>query len=427
MMEKPLRVALFSGNYNYTVDGPALTLNRLVKFLEHQGIEVLVFSPTVKNPPFKHSGTLISAPSVPFPTRREYRMALGLPRAARARLKAFRPTLFHLSAPDFLGYAALRLARRWHIPAVASFHTRFDSYVPYYGGLWLKKAIMMHLHHFYRQCAQVYVPSESMLEVLRKEDMARDLRIWSRGVDCSLFNPDKRDLAWRRSLGIGDDEVVISFVGRLVMEKGLDSFARALGHLSERGINHRVLVVGDGPEHAWLEERLPAAVFTGFLSGQALARAYASSDIFFNPSVTETFGNVTLEAMAAGVPALCADATGSCSLVTPKVTGFLVPPENETGYVDALAKLVCDASLRKAMGEAGRRRSRDYDWDTVMQGLLANYRDALYLPEAAPALPPAPAPTPLAATTKAAQSEIPLPPIAAISTGSLPDRPGQHL
>lgn len=422
-MENPLRVALFSGNYNYTVDGPALTLNRLVKFLEQQGIEVLVFSPTVKNPPFDPCGTLISVPSVPFPTRREYRMALGLPRAARARLEAFRPTLFHLAAPDFLGYAALRLARRWHIPAVASFHTRFDSYVPYYSGPWLKKAIMMHLRHFYRQCAQVYAPSASMLDILRKENMARDLRIWSRGVDCGLFNPDKRDLAWRRSLGIGDDEVVISFVGRLVMEKGLDSFARALECLSQRGIDHRVLVVGDGPRQAWLKEHLPAAVFTGFLSGQALARAYASSDIFFNPSVTETFGNVTLEAMAAGVPALCANATGSRSLVAQGVTGFLVPPENETSYVDALAKLVRDAALRKAMGAAGRRHSRDYEWDAVMQGLLANYRDALHLPKAAPTV----VPTSLATSAKTAQTEVPLPPIAAISTGSLPDRPGQHL
>lgn len=125
---RPRRIALFSGNYNYVMDGPVRALNKLVAFLERQGIEVLVFAPTAREAAFKHSGTLVSVPSVPIPGRSEYRVALGLPRSARRRLTAFRPDLIHVAAPDLLGWGALRWAKRHFVPAVASFHTRFDTY-----------------------------------------------------------------------------------------------------------------------------------------------------------------------------------------------------------------------------------------------------------------------------------------------------------
>jgi glycosyltransferase involved in cell wall biosynthesis len=377
MTDLPLRVALFSGNYNYVTDGAALALNQLVGYLERHGIESIVFSPTTDPPAFEPAGTLVSVPSIGFPGRSEYRVALGLPRAQRRRLRSFRPTLIHLSAPDLLGYAARNLARRWRVPLVASFHTRYDTYFRYYNMAWLEGIVTRYLRHFYRPCEHVYVPSESTAQVLRQEHMARDVRIWSRGVDPARFNPGRRDLEWRRSLGIGDDEVVVAFVGRLVLEKGIDTFARVVAGLRARGAAHRVLVVGEGPERARFAELVPEAVFAGYLDGDALARAYASSEIFLNPSVTETFGIVTLEAMAAGLPTVCADATGSQSLVVAGETGFLVPPRDDAAYVEAVGRLAGDAALRAAMGAAAQARSRLYTWDAVIGDLVAQYREVL--------------------------------------------------
>ncbi|MEQ9448118.1 MAG: glycosyltransferase, partial [Rhodospirillaceae bacterium] len=187
------------------------------------------------------------------------------------------------------------------------------------------------------------------------------------------FDPTKRSLEWRRTLGIDDNEIVVSFVGRIVMEKGLDRFVAALEELKRAGVEHRALVVGDGPAKAWLEQRLPDAVFTGYLDGAALACAYASADVFLNPSTTETFGNVTAEAMASGLPAVCADATGSRSLVVDGKTGFLVPADDTASYAAALARLITNGETRARMGDAARERSKFYDWDTVLRTVLQHY------------------------------------------------------
>ena len=372
-----LRVALFSGNYNYLRDGANQALNRLVDFLERHHIAVRVYSPTAAQPAFDYAGEVVSVPSIAIPRRREYRFALGLPRAVKEDLAAFRPNLFHLSAPDWLGYKALKLAQEWNVPAVASVHTRFETYARYYFGFgWLEKYMRQYLRTFYGQCAQIYAPSDSMVQVLRAEGMGGDIRIWSRGIDSGLFNSARRDQAWRGSLGFAPDDVIVAFVGRLVLEKGLGVFAEAVGRCQTRG-RVRVLVVGDGPERAWFAERLPDAVFTGFLGGEKLAQAYASADVFFNPSSTETFGNVTLEAMASGLPTICAKAPGSMSLVVHGGTGFLCESQGADEYAGYLTRLVDDAALRRELGAASRQRSLLYNWDRVLQDVLTNYRDVL--------------------------------------------------
>jgi len=312
-----------------------------------------------------------------LPGRSEYRLGLGLPKAVKKAVADFRPTLFHVSAPDISGYAALQLARSWKIPAVASFHTRFDTYLGYYGASWLQNAVTSYLRHFYNQCAHLYAPSDSMAAVLRQQDMCRDVRIWGRGIDCAAFDPAQRDLEWRRAQGITDDEIVIAFVGRVVMEKGLECFAQSVEALAARGILHRVMIVGEGPALEWFRARLPQAVIAGFLRDQSLSRAYASADIFFNPSTTETFGNVTAEAMASGVPAVCADATGSRSLVVDGVTGYLVTSNSSTAFASALARLIEDRDLRIAFGHAARHRAKTISWDLVLDGLFGHYIDAV--------------------------------------------------
>lgn len=372
-----LRVALFSGNYNYVRDGANQSLNRLVAFLERHGVPVRVYSPTIDPPAFPPTGTLISVPSVPVPRRPEYRIALGLPAKIRRDVEAFAPTLIHLSAPDLLGWGALALAERLRIPAVASFHTRFETYLRYYGLGWLEPFVIARLRRFYGRCQAVLAPSESMAAEIHAQRLSENVRIWSRGVDRALYNPDRRDLGWRRGLGIDDAEPVVAFVGRLVLEKGLEAFASTLDALRAQGVPHRALVVGDGPERAWMQQRLPSAVFAGFQTGEALARAYASSDIFLNPSVTETFGNVTLEAMASGVPAVCADATGARSLVRHGTTGFLVPPREPDGFVAPVRQLLTEPALRADMAAASVAASADFTWDAIMLGVVDAYRDAL--------------------------------------------------
>jgi len=379
-----LRVALFSGNYNYVVDGPVKALNRLVAHIEARGNQALVFAPTTKTPAFKHSGELVSVPSIALPgSRSEYRLALGLPNAARARLDAFRPTIVHVAAPDLLGLAALDYARARRIPAVASFHTRFDTYPRYYGLTFLERPITSYMRYFYARCARVYAPSQSMVEELKRDRIGADIRLWTRGVDHALFNPGRRDVEWRRSLGFNDEDVVIAFVGRLVLEKGIDVFAGAVTAAQRRSPAIRALIVGEGPARAHFAASLPGAVFTGHLDGEALARAYASADLFLNPSVTETFGNVTLEAMASGLPAIAARASGSRSLIADGETGVLIDDAQSVGdFSGALVALSEDGALRARMRAAALHAARAFNWDVILDRLLDDYRDVMNRSEA---------------------------------------------
>jgi glycosyltransferase involved in cell wall biosynthesis len=379
-----LRVALFSGNYNYVVDGPVKALNRLVAHIEARGDQALVFAPTTKTPAFKHSGELVSVPSIALPgSRSEYRLALGLPNAARARLDAFRPTIVHVAAPDLLGLAALDYARARRIPAVASFHTRFDTYPRYYGLTFLERPITSYMRYFYARCARVYAPSQSMVEELKRDRIGADIRLWTRGVDHALFNPGRRDVEWRRSLGFSDEDVVVAFVGRLVLEKGIDVFAGSVTTAQRRAPAIRALIVGEGPARAHFAASLPGAVFTGHLDGEALARAYASADLFLNPSVTETFGNVTLEAMASGLPAIAARASGSRSLIADGETGVLIDDAQSVGdFSGALVALSEDSALRARMRAASLQAARAFNWDAILDRLLEDYRDVMNRSEA---------------------------------------------
>lgn len=372
-----LRVALFTGNYNYIKDGVALTLNRLVAFLEKRGVPVLVFAPVAETPAFASVGELVPVPSFAIPTRKEYRIALGLPQAARQRLKDFRPTLFHIAVPDILGYQALKLSEAWKVPAVASYHTRYDTYLRFYGLGVFERLGQRYMRNFYNRVRRVYPPSPSMAEIIRAQGQSQNVEVWARGVDSELFSPAKRDMGWRRSLGIGDDEVVVSFAGRLVKEKNIAIYLRVMNLLTARGLAVRPLVIGDGPEMPMMRTGLKNGVFPGFLHGEELARAYASSDIFFFPSESETFGNVTLEAMASGLPAVNAVASGSTSLVTEGVTGHLVPARDEEGFAARLSRLVEDPALRQRMGAAARTEALSYSWDAILEGLVNSYCEVL--------------------------------------------------
>ncbi len=386
-----LRVALFSGNYNYVRDGANQALNRLVDYLLRQGARVRVYAPMVERAAFPPTGDLVGIPAVPIPTRSEYRFPLGLSRENRADLERFAPDVLHVSSPDVTAHSALRWAEARGLPVLASVHTRFETYPRYYGFAFAEPWLINLMRRFYNRCDALVAPSDSMAEVLRAQGMNGDIGIWSRGVDRTIFDPAARDLEWRRAQGIGDDEVAIGFLGRLVMEKGLDVFSDTIAALHARGVPHKVLVVGEGPAHGWFAERVPDAVFTGILTGADLGRAVASMDVLLNPSITETFGNVTLEAMASGVPVVAARATGSTSLVADGETGRLVEPGEVTSFAEAIAAYVADPGLRRAHGAAGEVRSRAYAWDAINRTVAEKYLSLVEARQRRPiAAPPRP-------------------------------------
>jgi glycosyltransferase involved in cell wall biosynthesis len=368
-----LRIALTSGNYNMVRDGPTQALNLLVGYLLAHGAKVRIFAPTVPNPQVEPTGDLISVPSIAIPGRNEYRVPFGLVGHARRAFEEFDANIVHVASPDRASRQAAKWARDRGVPVLASVHTRFETYPQYYHLDFLGPVVEAWLRKLYRKCDALVAPSEGMVDVLREQRMHRDIGIWSRGVDRERFNSGRRDLAWRRSLGIADRDVVLGFLGRLVMEKGIDAFADTVDELKRRGVKLKVLVLGDGPARGYFEERVPDAHFGGYLMGDDLCRAVASMDVFFNPSITETFGNVTLEAMASGLPVVAARATGATSLVVDGQTGRLVEPYDVTGYADAIGAYIAIAGLRAAHGAAGEARSGEFSWDAINRSMAHTY------------------------------------------------------
>ena len=373
----PLRIALVTGNFGYVHDGASQALNMLVSHLENSGHAVRIYSPGGELCRRSGPSTIVSVPSIRIPRRREYRLALGLPQAQRRDLLSFKPDVLHLSAPDPLGLAALRLARNERWPVVASLHTRFETYLEHYGLGWLRPWVERRLLDFYRRADLVLSPTRCLGELLAQQGMGSKVAVWSRGVDGIKFNPRNRDLSWRRGRGFQDEDIVLLFLGRLVREKGVDLFADTVKLLRQQGIRVRALVVGDGPERRCLTDRLPDAEYTGFLSGEELGRVVASADIFVNPSRSEAFGNVNLEAMAAGLAIVLADEGNSRELIEHERTGILCPAKSAEGYADAVRRLISDAALRRRLGVAARLASESYCWDRVLDEVILAYREAI--------------------------------------------------
>lgn len=356
-----------------TVDGANKALNRLVGYLLSQGAAVRVYSPTIANPEMEPIGDLVSVPSVAIPNRPEYRLPVSFSNRVRRDLEAFSPNVVHISSPDRVSRQAAAWARRRNLPVLCSVHTRFETYFRYYNLSFVEPLMVAWLRKLYRKCDALVAPSESFAQVLREQRMSYDIDIWSRGIDRTVFVPTRRDAAWRESLGIAADMPVIAFLGRLVMEKGLDVFADTIDLLKRRGVQHQVVVIGKGPAQGWFQSRSPGAKFVGFQAGTDLAKAIASCDMLLNPSVTEAFGNVTLEAMACKVPVVAARATGAASIVREGETGYLVEPGSISGFADRLQSYCEDLELRMRHGAASLVESQKYDWDAINQVVADTY------------------------------------------------------
>ncbi len=366
-----LRVAVVTGNFDTVVDGVSLTLQRQVEYLRSRGVPVRVYAadgPRV----ISHSHPLVNVPSVAVPGT-PYRLAFRHSSAARRDLRQFRPTLVHVATPDLLGWSVLRWASDRRIPVVATYFTHFSRYVKYYGLGRLEPLAWAFLRRFYCRCSEVHVPAASMVPELKSHGLPGPFVVSPFGVDLTHFSPANRSPEWRLAHGIAASDVVVVFVGRLVWEKNLELWANVIRRLEAGGVPHRSLVVGEGPAEAELRRRLPRTIFTGRLAQPELGTAMASSDLFFFPSESETFGCVTAEALASGLPAVVADATGSRDIVQHDVNGLICPRNDEAAFLGAVRRLLRESETRRRLGANGPARAADFAWEAVLPRLLTHF------------------------------------------------------
>jgi glycosyltransferase involved in cell wall biosynthesis len=372
-----MRIALFTGNYNYVREGANQALNRLVARGLEKGHEFRVYSPVTDTPAFEPAGDLVAVPSIALPVRNEFRLARGLPRQIREDVARFAPDLVHVSTPDILGTRAQTFAKRLGVPVVASFHTRFETYFEHYGLGWARPLAEAHLRRFYRRTDHVLAPTPAIAEEMKRLRGDDRVSLWSRGVDRELFAPERRDPPWRREQGWGDEDVVVLFFGRLVLEKGVRDYVAIVQRLRSRGVAVRPLVVGAGPAAAVFAE-LDDPVLTGHLDGPELARAVASADILIHPSRTEAFGNVVLEGMASGLAIVAADTDSSRGLIEHGQSGVLCT--DAEAFAAEIARLVADSKRRRELGAEARAASSHFSWNAASDSVLDAYRSLVSAP-----------------------------------------------
>jgi glycosyltransferase involved in cell wall biosynthesis len=368
-----MKIAYFSESLLPHVDGVSRTLAQLFEFLESRGVDFRVFSPFVPPPEISWASKVRRVPYVRVPVYRDYRMSVPIGHRISERLDEYGPDLLHVVSPTPVAVRAQKYGQRRGIPVVSSFHTHFVSYFRYYGVKSLERGGWAFMRWFYNRCDRVYAPTWSIVRELESHGI-RNVELWSRGIDASAFSPDHRDPALRERVGAGDGVPLLLLVSRLVKEKDLADLVEVERILRERGAPFRLALVGDGPMRAELETSLPDASFAGHQAGAALARWYASADVFVFPSTTETLGNVVLEALASGVPAVVVDRGGPQDLVEPGETGFVARSNDPVDIADRVESLLRDPPLRARMGEAARIAAAVRDWSAINGRLLVSYR-----------------------------------------------------
>ena len=348
-----MKVVYFTESLYPLVDGVSRTLARLFDTLLLDGIDFRIVSPFTPDAEVPWSDRVIPVPYIHFPPYPDYRVSRPGGAGLRARLADFAPDLVHVVSPTPMAVWAQGYARRSGIRSVASFHTHFVSYFRYYGVSLLEGAGWAGLRWFYRRSARVYAPTWTIVSELRQHQIEH-VDLWSRGIDLDHFGPRHRDLGLRDSVAGEPDTPVLLLVSRLVKEKDLADLIGIDRSLRRRGVPFRLALVGDGPMREKLREALPDATFAGHRAGVDLARWYASADVFVFPSTTDTLGNVVLEALASGLPAVVVDRGGPQDLVIEGETGYVAPANDIEAIADRLEPLLRDAGMRRTMGEAAR-------------------------------------------------------------------------
>ena len=368
-----MRIALFTETFLPKVDGIVTRLSHSVDHLQRLGDQVLVFSPDGGLREYK-GAKICGIPGFPLPLYPELKLALPRP-SMRQALEEFKPDLIHLVNPAVLGLGGLYYAKSLDVPLVASYHTHLPKYLEHYG-LGMLEGVMWELLKAVHNQAQVNLcTSTAMRQELTGHGIER-VKIWQRGVDTELFQPELASVEMRSRLTQGSPESpLLLYVGRLSAEKEIDRIKPVLEAIP----NARLALVGDGPYRSELEKHFVGTPthFVGYLTGKDLGAAFASADAFIFPSRTETLGLVLLEAMAAGCPVIAANAGGIPDIVTDGVNGYLFDPTDEMGAIVATRRLLANHQERETLRTHARQEAERWGWAAATRQLQDFYRSVV--------------------------------------------------
>ncbi|WP_439517266.1 glycosyltransferase family 4 protein [Hydrogenophaga sp.] len=362
-----LRLSVVTETWPPEINGVALTLSRLVQGLCARNHQVQLIRPrqTPVEQASSHTGfEELLMRGMPIP--RYPQLKLGLP-GKRALIHAWtlkRPDLVHIATEGPLGWSALQAARHLRLPITSDFRTNFHAYSQHYGVGWLRKPIVAYLRKFHNLTQLTMVPTQALRDELLDSGFD-NVQVVARGVDTQLFNPARRSEALRASWGAGAHTLVLLVVGRLAAEKNLDVALRSFEAMRTRHPDVKLVVVGDGPLRESLHQRCPQAVFAGMRRHDELAGYYASADVFLFPSLTETFGNVTVEALASGLPVLAFNTAAAADWVQHEGNGWLVAPKDEAAFVQAATGLAAQPGRIAHAAARARSEVAQIDWQQI--------------------------------------------------------------
>jgi glycosyltransferase involved in cell wall biosynthesis len=374
-----LRIAVVTETWPPEVNGVAMTLAKLVQGLSHRNHDVQLIRPRqtkTDSPMSDASLEEVLMRGMPIPRYPE--LKLGLP-SKKTLVKTWtlrRPDVVHIATEGPLGWSALQAAKVLKLPVTSDFRTNFQSYSKHYGVGWLRKPIVAYLRKFHNATACTMVPTRELMRTLSQNGFA-NLKVVSRGVDTKLFNIVKRDTSLRSSWGATDDTKVLISVGRMAPEKNLDQVLKTYDALKSTGQAFKLVMVGDGPLKEQFQKRYPEIIFPGMLSQTNLAAYYASSDLFIFPSQTETFGNVTLEALASGIPVLAFDCAAARDWVQTGVNGWLIAENNPEGFAAQAVTIFNSKDLLEQITQSTRQQVVHLDWDQIAEQVESVFWDAI--------------------------------------------------
>ncbi|MBE2295915.1 MAG: glycosyltransferase family 1 protein [Phycisphaerales bacterium] len=377
---RQLRIAIVTETYRPEVNGVAITIGRLVDGLLARGHTVQLFRPRQHSHDTpSQNGTLEEWPvaGASLPCYREMRMGFPAKRLLLERWRQTPPDVVHIITEGPLGHSALAVAHRLDLPVFSDFHTNFHAYSRHYGLGLLARPIVAYLRRFHNQSDRTLVPTEELATELHALGF-RKLQVLARGVDTRLFDPARRDLALRQSWGANPTDPVVLYVGRLAAEKNLPLVLAAYRALRTLRPATRLVLVGDGPLAARLHARHPEIIFSGTRTGVDLARHYASADLFLFPSLTETFGNVTLEAMASGLAVVAFDYAAAHRHIVHGESGLLVLCGDKAAFIESATRLINDCVLRENLKQSARQAVLEFDWECIWQRLEQWYLESAY-------------------------------------------------
>ena len=362
-----MRIGIVTETYPPEINGVALTVHSLAAGLAARGHTVELIRPRQAEPFHDEPGIFaVEMRGANLPRYPGLRFGLPAGRALRQRWTRLRPDAIYVATEGPLGWSAVRAAKALGIPAATGFHTRFDTYANHYGVGFLTPIVRGYLRRFHCRAAATLVPTDALARELA--DLGVDsVRLLRRAVDTQLFNPNHRDAELRAAWGVDGNTPVVLYVGRIAAEKNLDLAVRTFRAIQREVPKARYVWVGDGPSRAALQAANPDFIFAGVQRGEALARHYASADVFPFPSLSETFGNVILEALAAGLPVVAYEEGAAREHLSSGVNGFRIEAGNERAFIEAACTLTANASLIRHMGRAAQASIASLSPDAVIR------------------------------------------------------------